>query len=144
MRRLILVSLALMLLLGSGVKADNTLYVRKTELSQDFILGMDVSSVLSLEKSGVSYADAQGIEKDLFQILKEKGITAKQLAEQIGMSEVGLSVALSENGNPSLSTLRKIATELDVPISDLFEDRKNDGLITCPNCGFSITIEVKK
>ncbi|KAF5077774.1 helix-turn-helix protein [anaerobic digester metagenome] len=77
-------------------------------------------------------------------ILKEKGITAKQLAEQIGMSEVGLSVALSENGNPSLSTLRKIATELDVPISDLFEDRKNDGLITCPNCGFSITIEVKK
>ena len=58
MRRLILVSLALMLLLGSGAKADNTLYVRKTELSQDFILGMDVSSVLSLEKSGVSYADA--------------------------------------------------------------------------------------
>ena len=48
MRRLILVSLALMLLLGSGAKADNTLYVRKIELSQDFILGMDVSSVLSL------------------------------------------------------------------------------------------------
>ena len=74
MRRLILISLALMLLLGSGAKADNTLYVRKTELSHDFILGMDVSSVLSLEKSGVSYADAQGIEKDLFQILRENGI----------------------------------------------------------------------
>ncbi|NLD01863.1 MAG: arabinogalactan endo-1,4-beta-galactosidase, partial [Clostridiales bacterium] len=74
MRRLILISLALMLLLGSGAKADNTLYVKKTELSQDFILGMDVSSVLSLEKSGVSYADAQGIEKDIFQILKENGI----------------------------------------------------------------------
>ena len=74
MRRLILISLALMLLLGSGAKADNTLYVRKAELSDDFILGMDVSSVLSLEKSGVSYADAQGIEKDIFQILKENGI----------------------------------------------------------------------
>ncbi|MEZ7872330.1 MAG: glycosyl hydrolase 53 family protein, partial [Eubacteriales bacterium] len=76
MRRLILISLALMLLLGSGAKADNTLYVKETELSQDFILGMDVSSVLSLEKSGVSYADAQGIEKDIFQILKENGINS--------------------------------------------------------------------
>ena len=77
-------------------------------------------------------------------ILKEKGITAKQLAEQIGMSEVGLSVALSDNGNPSLSTLRKIANELNVPISDLFEERASDNVITCPNCGYSITIEVKK
>ena len=61
MRRLILISLALMLLLGSGAKADNSLYVRKADLSRDFILGMDVSSVLSLEKSGVSYADAKGV-----------------------------------------------------------------------------------
>ena len=45
MRRLILVSLALMLLMGSGAKADNTLYVRKTELSHDFILGMDKSNM---------------------------------------------------------------------------------------------------
>lgn len=46
----------------------------KTELSQDFILGIDVSVVLSLEESGVSSADAQGIEKDLFQNPRENGI----------------------------------------------------------------------
>ena len=74
MRRLIVISLALMLLCGTGAKADDTLYVRKTELSDDFILGMDVSSVISLENSGVRYYDAQGRQKDLFEILKENGI----------------------------------------------------------------------
>ena len=74
MRRLIVISLALMLLCGTGAKADDTLYVRKAELSDDFILGMDVSSVISLENSGVRYYDAQGRQKDLFEILKENGI----------------------------------------------------------------------
>ena len=74
MRRLIVISLALMLLCGTGAKADDTLYVKKAELSDDFILGMDVSSFISLENSGVRYYDAQGRQKDLFEILKENGI----------------------------------------------------------------------
>ncbi len=65
---------ALLLFLLMGVQAESALYVKKAELSDDFILGMDVSSVISLENSGVSYADADGVKKDLFQILSENGI----------------------------------------------------------------------
>ena len=40
----------------------------------DFIRGMDVSSVISLEQSGVKYYDENGAEKDLFRILSENGV----------------------------------------------------------------------
>ncbi len=51
------------------------LYVAKIDsLPESFILGMDVSSVLSLEKSGVVYRDENGTEKDLFALLSDAGI----------------------------------------------------------------------
>ncbi len=40
----------------------------------DFIRGMDVSSVLSLEASGVSFRDHRGAEKDIFRILADNGV----------------------------------------------------------------------
>jgi len=42
------------------------------------------------------------------------------------MSEAGLSIALSEKGNPSLSTLKKIASALDVEVVELFEPSNSD------------------
>ena len=58
------------------VGSSDSLYVRKIEgLGDDFIMGMDVSSVLSLEESGVKFYDYNGEEADLFQILAECGIT---------------------------------------------------------------------
>ena len=71
-------------------------------------------------------------------ILKNKNITAKELATQIGMSEAGLSVAFSEKGNPSLSTLRKIAEELGVKVSDLLDEDCTS--LTCPKCGTKLKI----
>lgn len=54
----------------------SSLYVKKVEdLPDDFILGMDISSVLSEEKSGVKYYDFEGKERDLFEILAENGVT---------------------------------------------------------------------
>jgi len=50
------------------------LYIPKVDLPEDFMMGMDVSSVLALEKSGVKYYDHQGQERDLFAILAENGI----------------------------------------------------------------------
>ena len=41
---------------------------------EDFIRGMDVSSVLSLEASGVVFRDSDGQEQDLFRILSENGV----------------------------------------------------------------------
>ena len=45
------------------------------ELPEDFILGMDVSSLIAEEDSGVRYYDFDGQEKDLLQILAENGLT---------------------------------------------------------------------
>ena len=53
----------------------SSLYVKKVEnLPEDFIFGMDVSSVLAEEASGVKYYDFGGNEADLFRILAESGI----------------------------------------------------------------------
>ena len=51
------------------------LYVKKVEnLSDDFIMGMDASSVLSLEDSGVKFYNFEGQEQDVFQTLAEAGV----------------------------------------------------------------------
>lgn len=69
-----------------------------------------------------------------------KGITQKELALELGISEVTLSRAT--NGNTSLETLEKIANALAVPVSELFEAPK-EGVITCPHCGKQINLEAK-
>lgn len=54
---------------------SDTLYVERVEnLPEDFILGMDASSVLSLEASGVKYHDFDGNETDVFKVLSDNGI----------------------------------------------------------------------
>ena len=62
--------------LSAGAEsASDTLYVKKVEnLPEDFIFGMDISSVLAEEKSGVKYYDFDGKETDLFSLLSENGI----------------------------------------------------------------------
>ena len=84
MKRMIAVLLMLCLLLsgcGSGRTAkvnvsSDTLYVKAVEnLPKDFILGMDVSSVLAEEASGVKYYNFAGEEQDLFRTLAENGVT---------------------------------------------------------------------
>lgn len=55
------------------VKAD--IFVDKVNgLSADFIKGVDVSSVIALEQSGVKYYNEAGVEQDIFKTLKESGV----------------------------------------------------------------------
>ena len=62
-------------LLACAETASETLYVKKVEnLPDDFIFGMDVSSVLAEEASGVKYYDFDGKEADLFRVLADSGI----------------------------------------------------------------------
>ena len=76
------------------------------------------------------------------EILKSKGITSKELASRLGLSEGALSQSL--NGNPTLERLNQIASALGVPVSELFEPSPADqASITCPHCGKSITLQVK-
>ena len=54
----------------------SSLYVKKVEdLPDDFIMGMDASSVIAEEQSGVKYYNFAGEEQDVFQTLAENGIT---------------------------------------------------------------------
>lgn len=59
----------------------------------------------------------------------------KDLAEMIGITEVGLSKSL--NGNPNINRLEEIASALDVPVTELFE-KPEKGVIHCPHCGKKI------
>jgi arabinogalactan endo-1,4-beta-galactosidase len=54
---------------------SDSLYVTKVDnLKDDFILGMDISSVISLEKAGVKFYDYDGKENDIFNTLAKSGI----------------------------------------------------------------------
>lgn len=53
----------------------SSLYVEKVEnLPDDFIFGMDVSSVIAEEASGVKYYNFNGEEQDVFKTLAEAGV----------------------------------------------------------------------
>ena len=57
------------------IDSSDTLYVKKVEnLDDDFIMGMDASSVVSLENSGVKYYNYDGEEQDVFLTLAQSGI----------------------------------------------------------------------
>ena len=78
-RSLLILILALSLLMpGSTAGAEpvsDSLYVKKVEnLPDGFIFGMDISSVLAEEASGVKYYDFDGNETDLFRLLADSGI----------------------------------------------------------------------
>ena len=70
--------LAAVLLLSAAPalgEAEDALYIRRVEgLPEGFFMGMDVSSVLAEEASGVRYFDAAGNERDLFELLAENGV----------------------------------------------------------------------
>ena len=54
---------------------SKTLYAKKViDVDSDFIMGMDVSSVLAEEASGVKYYNFKGEEADLFEVLSENGV----------------------------------------------------------------------
>lgn len=83
-KRVLIICLTFILVLlnvscsGRKVKVDvksETLYVEKVEnMKSDFILGMDISSIISLEDAGVKFYDYDGSENDIFNTLAKSGI----------------------------------------------------------------------
>ena len=58
-----------------GKLSSDELCVQQVEgLSEDFIMGMDASSVLSLEAGGVKFYDFEGNEQDVFKTLAQNGV----------------------------------------------------------------------
>ena len=74
------------------------------------------------------------------EVLKEKGMTQKDLASLMGVAE--MSVSKSINGSPNVSTLEKIAAALGVEVAELFAPSRN--VVRCPHCGAVLEISEKK
>ena len=59
------------------------------------------------------------IRINLKEILKEKGVTSKELAERLGVTPVTISYIVTNKTTPSLDMLCRIAKELNVKLSTL-------------------------
>ena len=71
---------------------------------------------------------------DIKSIIKQKGLTMEGVAERMGISRVTLSQTLS--GNPTMSTLQRIADALGCKVGEFFLDELEEkNFIVCPKCG---------
>lgn len=59
----------------------------------------------------------------LNEVLKERGLLQKELAEKLGVSKVTVNYWCNNQTTPSLETLGQIAKILNVKISDLINER---------------------
>lgn len=66
------------------------------------------------------------------ELCRQRGIQLKDLAKAMGIAPESLSRAI--NGNPQLSTIKSIAANLDITVSDLFALREQvplNAIIVC-------------
>ena len=59
-------------------------------------------------------------------ICRQQRITLKELAERMDVSPESVTRMLSDNGNPTLSTLFNIAKALNVEVYELFDNFNKD------------------
>ena len=75
------------------------------------------------------------------EIMNERNVTSAWLAEQVGISKVAVSNIVTGKSSPSLDNLIKIAGVLNISITELIGEEKEESTITCPHCGKTIKIE---
>lgn len=76
------------------------------------------------------------MELRLKEILLQRGITLKDFAQMSGISQSNLSNYLNGNISPTLDTLKKIASFLNIDVVELFREKddielyaKHDGIL---------------
>ena len=74
------------------------------------------------------------------EICKEKGMLMEDIATMLSIHPNTLTRNI--NGNPTIETLEKIASALNVSVFELFEVPAS-GSITCPACGMGIKLTVE-
>lgn len=78
------------------------------------------------------------------EIMKERKVTSKSLAESMGKAPQYISNVINGGKGVSINSLEEIARCLGVPISSLFVDSKSsNGTFVCPHCGKELRIEIK-
>ena len=63
------------------------------------------------------------MELRLKEILAQRGIKLKDFASMAGLSQSNLSNYINGNISPTLDTLKKIATHLDIDVVELFKEK---------------------
>ena len=74
-------------------------------------------------------------------ICKTQGITQKDLALKLGVSDISLNKTL-RGEYPQLQTLEKIAKALNIEVVELFESPKATN-IKCPHCGTDLNVKIE-
>lgn len=77
-------------------------------------------------------------------VLDEKKMSLVSLSEKTGIEKGNLSAIANNKKNPTVETLSKIASALEISVTELFE-KPNNGLYgICPHCGKEINVELTK
>lgn len=95
------------------------------------------------------------IRDNIKTLCKLHGITQRQIAEKMGVTDNSLSMTLSKN-NPQLSTLTDIADAMGVSVLQLLatpeelellagksREEEHGKVLRCPHCGEEIELYVK-
>lgn len=89
------------------------------------------------------------MEHQIKTILKQKGMTQKELAERMGMSLQQLNNTISGRNTASMAVYERIAKELDVEFWRMFApDDVLGGMAQpisqkCPYCGHDLNIKIE-
>lgn len=89
------------------------------------------------------------MENRIREILAEKGLTAIELSNSVGISRVSLSNIINGKQEASANTLNAIAGSLGVPFWQLFVSpdevtpKSDTASLTCPHCGKPINIKAE-
>ena len=80
------------------------------------------------------------------ELAKKNNLSLLELSAKVGISKTSLSQIVTGKQKPSLDTLEKIASALNVGISDLFGDSvaPKGAKIVCPHCGGIIKLSVEQ
>lgn len=127
---------------------DASIYVEPIpNLSDDFIRGMDVSSILAEEKSGVKYYSADGKEQDVFTTMAKAGVNyARIRVWNDPFDENGNGYGGGNNDLETAIALGKRATEngmkvcIDFHYSDFWADPSKQ---MCPKAWVDFSLEEK-
>lgn len=127
---------------------DAGIYVEPIpNLSDNFIRGMDVSSILAEEKSGVKYYSADGKEQDVFTTMAEAGVNyARIRVWNDPFDENGNGYGGGNNDLATAIALGKRATEngmkvcIDFHYSDFWADPSKQ---MCPKAWVDFSLEEK-
>ena len=74
------------------------------------------------------------------EFMSDRNVTSAWLAEQVGISKVAVSNIVTGKSSPSLDNLLKIASALNVSITELIGEKKEENNITCPKCGAKLKL----